>query len=322
MFEEDVLGFAAGEPVAVVSHLLAVAGIDLAGVDLALLQPHDPTLSPSAWLDPDRRDLTAHTLIEMCVLACRVEAWAGAVKARSTQGLCRVYEADPGLVAADLATAVAATEIGCATAHSQSQVEGWAELAKWLAHVPTANTDFASGRLGWSKAAALRDCAADYSTEVAEAVYRADRDRAMRRTSSQMRVRWNTALAKADPDVMRQRAEHAHTRRDVRVFTRGNEPGMACLQLTGPAPLILTAKARLDDLADSVRAGEPDDARTLDAIRFDAAVALLVDGHLADHERGAPTAPATAAATGSTGSTGSTAGTGVVAGGGGGTGQS
>ena len=295
------------------SDLFLAAGIDLTGVDLSLLQLDDPMVSPLAWLDPDRGDLTDNALIEMCSLACRLEAWAGSVKARGALTLRRSYQAEAEQSAAErgqrpdpdpsLAMSMAATEIGCATAHSLDQVERWIRLAHWLAQVPTAHADFTSGRLGWAKAAAFEDCAANYPAEVAEAVYRAERERAMVRSSGQMRVRWNRALAKADPDVMRERAEAAHTEREVRLLTRCSAPGMASLLLTGPAPLILTAKQRLDDIADAVRAADQGNARTLDAIRLDAALALLLHGPFGAAAPG----PFRAAGSGSSGAAGSEA---------------
>jgi Domain of unknown function (DUF222) len=299
--EAGASGLAAVTELAAAADLFAAAGVDLVGVDLGLLQPAGLGVSPLAWLDPARPDLGDDALIELGVVACRLEGWAGAVKARAALALTRAYEdhlevvvraaaqgspADP-----DLAASVATAEVGCATAHSPSQVQRWVDLAGWLERVPSANTDFVSGRLGWGKAAAFGECAASYGSELAEVVYRAERDRTLVRTSSQMRVRWNRALAKADPDVMREQAERAHTARGVQVLTRGQAPGMAALLLTGAAPLVLAAKARLDDLADTVRAGDPGDPRTLDAIRIDAALDLLLHGHLTDHERGTPTGP-------------------------------
>jgi hypothetical protein len=127
---------------------------------------------------------------------------------------------------------------------------------------------------------------AHYTAEQAETVYRAERHGALVRTSSKIRVRWNRALAKADPEVIRRQAEAAHADREVKVLTRCAAPGAASLLLTGPAPLILAAKQRLDDVADSVRAADPGDRRTLDAIRLDAAVDLLLRGYLSEAEHG------------------------------------
>ena len=51
-------------------------------------------VSPLAWLGPGRDDLTDNALVEMCSLACRLEAWAGSVRARAALNLRRSYQAE------------------------------------------------------------------------------------------------------------------------------------------------------------------------------------------------------------------------------------
>ena len=163
----------------------------------------------------------------------------------------------------EFASGVVGPRLGLSAAAADSKVGIAARMASVMG--PTLRS-MAAGELDAWRATVLTRELADADRETAAAVQDVVLPGAPNRTAGQLRARARRALAKIDPDALRERVTRSREERGL--WRRPGEPGVSEWLAVLPNETSAACWAAVDELARRYRADG--DARTLDQARADA----------------------------------------------------
>lgn len=169
----------------------------------------------------------------------------------------------------EFAAGVIGPRLGLSAAGADREVGVSARLASRLA--PTLG-EMAAGELDEYRASVLVVELEDADPDVAAAVQHVVLPGAPTRTAAQLRVAARRALARLDPDSLRERVRRSREERGV--WRRPGEPGVSEWLAVLPNETSAACWAAVDELARRYRADG--DARTLDQARADAMADLML----------------------------------------------
>lgn len=205
----------------------------------------------------------------------RLIAWAQAAQVREIAGFAAAALTDPvyGGDTEQVESSVVA-EVGLMTRLAPRTAAGRvADATALVERLPETLRALSEGRISLPAARAIVEETASLGREHLEAVQARVLARAGDQTPSQIRAATRRAVARADADAVRRRAEQVRQERHVRLIPEPD--GMATLSAYLPAPSAVAVYGVLDECAR--RAGGPDEARSMDARRADALVDLILD---------------------------------------------
>jgi hypothetical protein len=202
--------------------------------------------------------LSGHDLVLYAQACRRAESTLHALKARAAEQLGEHLE--PPLALLELSTALNVGEIYAGSLMS---------MGFQLTAFPLTAEALEAGRISAHHARALFELISGLDPRVAAEVEPRLIDLASRLTLVKFRKRARTVCAAADPESFTQKAKKADQRR--RAVFYPEDDGQATTALTGPAAKARAIYLALDSLAGP---GHPDDPRSIDERRFDAAFEL------------------------------------------------
>jgi hypothetical protein len=205
----------------------------------------------------------------------RIISWAQAAQVREIAGFATAALVDPAFGDdPDQVEASVNGEVGLMCRLSPRTAAGRVADSVALAErLPAVLAALSAGRISLAAARAIAEETATLAPEHLAHVQDRVLAGADRQTSGQIRAAARRAVARADADALRRRAERAREGRHVRMIPEPD--GMATLSAYLPAADAVGIYGVLDECAR--RCGESDDTRTMDARRADALVDLIRD---------------------------------------------
>lgn len=204
----------------------------------------------------------------------KVIAWAQAAQIREIAGFAAAsvtdpaYGEDPGQVEAS-----AIAEVGLMTRLAPRTAAGRViDAAALVERLPETLRALSEGRISLPAARAIADETSSLAAEHLEGVQARVLARAGSQTPGQIRAATRRAVARADAESLRRRAERATRERHVRLIPEPD--GMATVTAYLPAPEAVAVYGVLDECAR--RTCGPDESRGMDALRADALVDLIL----------------------------------------------
>lgn len=237
------------------------------------LAEHPPGAGLAAALaGVDLSETSDYALVEVLRAVRRMTSWAQAIEQAATAELVGRPGQDPEFAADEIAAALTLTRVS-----ANRQVS----LAWELGHrLPATRAALSTGAIDLPKARTIADAASTLDPVAAHDVELAALERASDQTTGQLRARTARLAARVDPYAAARRHEKA--RRQRRVALEPGPDGTADLcGLSLPADDATAAYARVDACALAARGAG--DARTMDELRADAYLGLLLGSNTAEN---------------------------------------
>lgn len=243
---------------------------DAAGTPLAQRPPGAELAAALAGIDVS--ESPDYALVDVLRAARRMTSWAQAIEQAATAELAGRPGQDPEFAADEIAAALTLTRV---SANRQLS------LAWELGHrLPATKAALSTGAIDLPKARTIADAASTLDSAAAHDVELAALERAPAQTTGQLRARTARLAARADPHAAARRHEKA--RRERRIALEPGPDGTADLcGLSLPADDATAAYGRVDACARAARGA--DDARTMDELRADAYLGLLLGSITAEN---------------------------------------